>query len=121
MRLYLLPVLLSGGIFALLFCLAIFASGGTTNDLWSEGQPVVMAAAFPFSALYLLLLMPVMEFIKRRTWPTLNKGLVLLCAALLVGAGFSCIHFLLSLCGALSICIWLGMNWQYLRNPRLSR
>jgi len=107
--------------FALLFCVTIFASGGTTNDLWSEGQSVVMAAAFPFSALYLLALLPVIEFIKRRPWLTLNKGLALLCAALLVGAGFSWIHFLLSLCSALSICVWLGMNWRHLRNPRHSR
>lgn len=120
-RHYLLPVLLTVGATALVLCLTIIVETGIHGDLFS-GITLFAAAVFPFSALGLLALMPIVEMVRLRAWAIAGKASIVLCAGGLLGAAllawFSSI--LGAFCGALSASIWLCLNWGHLQSPSIT-
>jgi hypothetical protein len=120
-RHYLLPVVLTAGAIALGLCLSIIGLGAVHGDLLS-GIALFALAAFPFWAIGLLALMPIVELVRRRPWPIGGKAWVIFCAGGLLGTALlAWVNFILgALCGALSALVWLCLNWRHLQSSSIT-
>ena len=128
-RLYLLPVILTAGLAALLYCLSAIAAGminglgvvgGYGSLIWAG--TIFAVVVFPFSAVGFLILILIIKLLRPRPWSISFKALVILCAGgSLGGALLAWLSMSMgALCGALSAGIWLGLNWRHLRSPLLT-